>query len=199
MDFFGLPLLTAPGDVMTPRAATEQLVAEALKRIGDRPARVVDVGTGSGAIAVALATAAPRADVCATDASRAAVALARANVRLHGLGDRVKVLHGDLLEPVRGPIDFVVANLPYVPLAEAGAHPDLVGEPPSAVFAPGDGLEPYRRLLAACAERLPDDAAVVIQLHRAVLAATRSELPTLRERIETASPSRRLVPQLAAA
>ena len=198
MEFFRLPLLTAPGQVMTPRAATEVLVAEALERIGDRPARVVDVGTGSGAIAVAVATAAPRAEVWATDTSRAAVALARANVRLHGLGERVTVLHGDLLDPVPGPLDLVVANLPYVPIADAHAYPDLAGEPESAVFAAGDGLEPYRRLLAACRERLDDDAAVVIQLHRAVLAATLAELPVLEERVERYAPPH-LVPRLIAA
>jgi release factor glutamine methyltransferase len=197
--FFGLPLLTARGNVMTPRAATEQLVAAALARIGERPARVVDVGTGSGAIAVAIASAAPGAEVWATDTSRCAVALARANVRRHGLGDRVAVYHGDLLEPVPDPIDAVVANLPYLPLADAGRYPDLANEPEAAVFGPGDGLESYRRLLAACSDRLEDDAAVVIQLHRSVLAATGAELPALRARLERYAPRHDFVPRLAAA
>jgi release factor glutamine methyltransferase len=174
--FYRLPLLTARGHVMTPRAASEQLVVEALKRIGGRAARVVDVGTGSGAIAVAIATAAPSADVWATDTSRHAVALARANARRHGVGDRVSVIHGDLIEGVPDPIDLVVANLPYLALAEAARFPELAEEPEHAVFAPGDGLGPYRRLLAACAERLDDNAVVVIQLHRLPLAATGAEL-----------------------
>jgi release factor glutamine methyltransferase len=197
--FFGLPLLTASGNVMTPRAATEQLVAAALECVGDRPARVVDVGTGSGAIAVAIASAAPAVDVWATDTSRCAVALARANVCRHGLGDRVTVCRGDLLEPVPDPIDLVVANLPYLPLADASRYPDLAGEPEAAVFGPGDGLEPYRRLLAACGDRLDDDAAVVIQLHRSVLAATGAELPALRARIERYAPRHGFVPLPAAA
>lgn len=197
--FFGLPLLTARGDVMTPRAATEQLVAAALERVGERPARVVDVGTGSGAIAVAIASAAPAVDVWATDTSRCAVALARANACRHGLGDRVTVRHGDLIEPVPDAIDLVVANLPYLPLADASRYPDLAVEPEAAVFGPGDGLEPYRRLLAACADRLDDEAAVVIQLHRSVLAATGAELPALRARLESFAPQPSLVPQLAAA
>lgn len=88
VSFNGLSLRTAPGRVMTPRPATEQLVAAALERLGERPARVVDVGTGSGALAIAIAAAAPRAEVWATDTSRCAVALARANVRRHGLQDR---------------------------------------------------------------------------------------------------------------
>jgi release factor glutamine methyltransferase len=187
--FFGLPLLTARGTVMTPRAATEQLVAAAVQRIGDRPARVVDVGTGSGAIAVAIASAAPASHVWATDTSRYAVALARANVRRHGLRNRVTVRRGDLIEPVPDPIDLVVANLPYLPIEDAVRYPDLADEPEDAVFAAGDGLEPYRRLLSACGDRLADDAAILIQLHRSALGATAAELPALRVRLEAYAPS----------
>jgi HemK-like putative methylase len=189
VSFNGLSLVRHPGRVMTPRKASEQLVAEALARIGTGPARVVDVGTGSGAIAVAIATAAPQVEVVATDTSRCAVALARANVRRHRLGDRIIVCHGDLLDPVSGPIDLVVANLPYLAAADAARHPDLAGEPAAAVFASGDGLEPYRRLLSGCAERLEGDAAVIIQLHRRVLTATRGELFGLRARLEPFAPA----------
>jgi len=180
---------------MTPRKASEQLVATTLRVLGprSRPARVVDVGTGSGAIAVGIAAAAPNVEVIATDTSRCAVALARVNIYRHGLSDRVTVCHGDLLEPVDGPIDLVVANLPYLPVAEADRYPDLAEEPAGAVFAGGDGLDPYRRLLAACADRLDDDAAVIIQLHRRVLAGT--DLAALRAGVERFAP----VPSLAAA
>ena len=91
---------------------------------------------------------------------------------------------GDLIDPVPGLIDVVVANLPYLPAADAGLFPDLAGEPASAVFAPGDGLGPYRSLLAACAERLDDDGVVIIQLHREVLEATAVELPGLQASLE---------------
>jgi release factor glutamine methyltransferase len=164
---------------MVPRPASEQLVAAALRSVGDRPARVVDVGTGSGALAIAIASAAPNALVWATDTSPDAVEAALANVQRHGLADRVEVRHGDLLEPVPGAIDLVVANLPYLPSSEAPLHPELADEPADAVFAPGDGLGPYRRLLAACARRLGPDGAVAIQLHRRTLAASRAELPSL--------------------
>jgi release factor glutamine methyltransferase len=184
ISFNGLSFATRPGRVMTPRRASEQLVAAALDHVGSSEARVADVGTGAGAIAVAIAAAAPNVRVFATDTSRCAVVLAHANVRRHGLSDRVTVCHGDLLDPVPGSIDLVVANLPYLPAADAGRYPDLADEPPDAVFASGDGLEPYRRLLSACAERLDDEAAVVIQLHRRVLAATGAELPALRRRLE---------------
>lgn len=177
--FNGLSLETRPGRVMTPRPASEQLVAAALERIGPGPARVVDVGTGTGAVAIAVAEAAPNARVFATDTSPWAVELARANARRHGVADRVTVYRGDLLDPVPGPIDVVVANLPYLPAAHAFLHPDLAGEPASAVFAAGDGLGPYRRLLSTCAERLDDDARVIIQVHRQVLEAAGAELEDL--------------------
>jgi HemK-like putative methylase len=106
--FSGLSLDASPGRVMTPRPATEQLVAAAVNFVRSRPTRVADVGTGTGAIAVAIAEAAPAARVYTTDTSPYAVELARANVERHGLGDRVTVRHGDLLDPVPGPIDLVV-------------------------------------------------------------------------------------------
>ena len=186
--FNGLSLATRPGRVMTPRRTSEGVVGAALARIGSREARVVDVGTGNGAIAIAIAHGAPNARVVATDTSPCAVALAQANVRRHGLADRVTVCRGDLLDPVEGPIDLVVANLPYLPAAEAILRPELAGEPAEAVFAPGDGLGPYRRLLDACAERL-DDGAVIIQLHRRVLAADVAELATLLAHLQQAAPA----------
>jgi hypothetical protein len=88
--FHGLELLTAPGEVMTPRPTTEALVDRALELVGNARVRVADVGTGSGAIAVALAARAPRAEIWATDTSPAAVALARANAERHGVADRVE-------------------------------------------------------------------------------------------------------------
>ena len=138
--FDGLPLMTAPGRVMTPRPASQRLVRAAARIVGDRPALVADVGTGSGAIAVSLAVALPRAHVIATDTSADAVALARENARLLGLSDRVSIATGDLREGVTTPLDLIVANLPYLPLDEASADPRLAAEPADAVFAPGDGL-----------------------------------------------------------
>jgi release factor glutamine methyltransferase len=178
--FNGLALATAPGRVMTPRAASEQLVAAACARLAGRPARVADVGTGSGAIAVAIANVCPNVEVWATDISRSAVALARANVRRHGLEAHVFVRHGDLLTPVPGPVDLIIANLPYLAASTAARHPDLASEPTAAVFAAGDGLEPYRRLVDAAASRLTEGGGMLLQLDRRVVAAERGELPMLR-------------------
>jgi release factor glutamine methyltransferase len=169
---------------MTPRPASEQLVAAAAARVGGRRARIADVGTGSGAIAIALATVCPRAEVWATDASHCAVALARENVRRHGLEGRVVVRRGDLLGPVPGLFDVVVANLPYIASSSAADHPELEREPFAAVFAAGDGLEPYRRLVDTAPARLADDGVLLLQLHRRVVAAGRAELPALRAALD---------------
>lgn len=164
---------------MTPRATSEQLVAAARAHIGDGGSRVVDVGTGSGAFAIAIAKACPHAEVWATDTNADAVLLARANVGRHRLGDRVSVRHGDLLAPVDGRFDVIAANLPYMPAAAAADYPELEAEPFDAVFAAGDGLEPYRRLVEAAVTRLTDSGVVLLQLDRRPVVARGSELPAL--------------------
>jgi release factor glutamine methyltransferase len=184
--FYDLPLLTAPGQVFTPRATTERLVDEALERIDGVPMRVADVGPGTGAVAIALAVNRPDIEVWATDTSPAAVELARRNVKLHGVEDRVHVVQGDLLEPLTEPVDLVVANLPY--LSEQDRDPRYDDEPPEAVYAPGDGLDPYRQLLNACRDgKLETGGTLLIQFHRDALAANCWELEDLRERLEAAA------------
>lgn len=172
--FYGLQLLTRPGAVMTPRAATEQLVDAALEEIGTRPLRVADVGTGSGAIAVTLAHLAPQIELWASDASPEAVALARENARLHGVCGRINLVHGDMLEDIPVDLDLIVANLPY--LAPADGYE---GEPREAVFSTGDGLDHYRRLFVAADRHLVREGLLLIQLHRRVHAARREDLPLL--------------------
>jgi release factor glutamine methyltransferase len=189
--FYGLELVTCAGLVMTPRPASEKLVSAAIALVGDQPPRVVDVGTGSGAIAIAIAAAVPRAEVFATDTSAAAVALARLNVGRVGLSSRVKVLRGNLLDPISGYVDLIVANLPYLPIRQAARRPELANEPPQAVFAAGDGLGPYRRLIAASRRRMSEEGTLIIQFHGDVLTATRETLDilssTLSERARAAN------------
>jgi release factor glutamine methyltransferase len=183
VDFHGLSLATAPGRVMTPRPTSEKLVDVAVALIGSRPARVVDVGTGSGAIAIAIATELPQVEVLATDTSPAAVALARLNVVRLSVSNRVSVRRGDLLEPVSGLVDMIVSNLPYLPISDAAQHKELANEPSEAVYAPGDGLDLYRRLIDASCQQLTGEGALVIQLHGDVLTARRDELQKLATRI----------------
>lgn len=183
VDFHGLSLVTAPGRVMTPRPASEELVDVAIALIGNRPARVGDVGTGSGAIAVAIATALPQVEVLATDTSPAAVDLARLNAARLSVSDRVSVYQGDLLEPVCGSLDLIVSNLPYLPIRDAIYRKELANEPTEAVFSPGDGLDLYRRLITASRRQLTEKGALVIQLHGAVVTARRDELDELGTRL----------------
>ena len=137
--------------VLVPRPETELLVEVGLEL--PRGARVVDVGTGSGAVALALAHERPDLSLVGTDVSEDALAVARANAERLGL--RVAFVLGDLLDGVEGAVDAVLANPPYV--AEGAALPPEVArhEPAQALFAGPDGLAVLRRLIPAAAQRAP--------------------------------------------
>jgi release factor glutamine methyltransferase len=183
--FCDLPLETAPGRVFTPRRATERLVQAALHRIDGVPMRIADVGTGSGAIAVALATQRPEVEVWATDTNADAVELARANAERLGVAERVHVLQGDLLDPILEPVDLIVANLPYLPDSQHDVRYD--DEPDDAIYAPGDGLDTYRRLLDACRDgKLKTGGTVVLQYDGEPYEADCWQLEDLRARLEHA-------------
>ena len=162
---------------MTPRSTSVVLVDCVLRHIGGDESVVVDVGTGSGAIAIAVARSAPNAKVWATDVSPEAIALARRNAIRCGV--EVRVHRGQLLDPVPGRIDVVVANLPYLPFSERALHLDLEEEPCAAVFASGDGLGSYRRLLAASTTRLAAGGLLAVQLRGELFAAEVHELGRL--------------------
>jgi release factor glutamine methyltransferase len=185
--FGGLELVTSPL-VMTPRETSTGLVVCATRHLEDRPGVVVDVGTGSGAIALAVAEAAPHAAVWATDVSSAAVELARLNARRAGLHERVTVRHGNLLDPFPGTADVIVANLPYLPIAERRSHPELVSEPVSAVFAEGDGLGLISRFVAAARRRLTPDGLLALQVRGRIHAALRPELHVLEHLLAAPQP-----------
>jgi release factor glutamine methyltransferase len=184
--FGGLELATSPF-VMTPRETSTALVACATNHLGGEPGVVVDVGTGSGAIALAIAKAAPRASVWATDTSPAAVELARLNAQRAGLGGRIAVRRGNLLDPFPGRADVIVANLPYLPLSERNIHPELESEPVSAVYAEGDGLGLVRRLVASARRRLMPDGLLALQVRGRIHAAPMHELHLLEQLLAPAA------------
>ena len=179
VEFDGLSLESLPGVVMTPRATSVALVDRVVEHVGSSAAVVADVGTGSGALAIAIAIARAAGEVWATDVDPHAVGLARANAIRAGLSHRVHVRLGDLLDPLPRSIDVIAANLPYIPWHESALHPDLSASQPPAVFADGDGLAFYRRLLEAAAERLTPGGLLVVQLRGHMLAASAEEISLL--------------------
>ena len=171
-DFRGLRLRVTP-DVLIPRPETEGLVEWALELLNASSSNgsplLADIGTGSGAIACALAAACPDARVVATDISPAALAVAEGNVRALGLGGRVRVIAGDLLEPLAAEpaaLNMIVANAPYLP---SGILPSLprevfAFEPRQALDGGPDGMEVIRRLLTAAPAALRPGGRLVLEI-----------------------------------
>jgi len=140
--------LAVDSRVLIPRPETELLVELALEM---RPKRVVDVGTGSGAIALAVANEVPDAEVTATDTSPAALEVARANAQRLGLAERVRFVEGTLPDEAPG-FDLILANLPYVPERDwPSLQPEVTQyEPREALLAGPDGLDAYRAFIPKC-------------------------------------------------
>jgi release factor glutamine methyltransferase len=156
--FFGLEM-TVSRSVLIPRPETELLVEKAIAvaEAADVPAPLIaDIGTGCGAIAIALAVKMPRARLYATDISRSALDVAELNCREHGVQDRVGLLEGDLAKPLPGPVHMIVANLPYVTDDELpGLAPEVSAFEPRLALAGGpDGLRLIERLMSQAHERL---------------------------------------------
>jgi len=144
-------------NVLIPRSPLGELLREACVPWVEPAAvkRVLDIGTGSGCIAIAAAHAFPGACVEATDVSMPALAVARRNVDAHGLQERVTLYRADLFPPDSAPYDLILANPPYVPLAERAALPaEYLHEPALALFAADEGLALVKRILRAAARKL---------------------------------------------
>lgn len=168
VEFFGLELEVGPA-VLIPRPETEGLVEAALERLPHaEPVRVADVGTGSGAIALAVAARLPKAEVLATDVATDALTIARRNAERHTLTRRMRFLESDLLRaaPAVERFDAVLANLPYVPDGDRSTlHPEVrEWEPARALFAGEDGLDLYRRLVPQAKERLVPGGVLLIEI-----------------------------------
>jgi release factor glutamine methyltransferase len=168
-EFRGLRIAVTP-DVLIPRPETEGLVERALELLADRPgALVADIGTGSGAIACALAAARPDLEVLAVDQSLGALAVASDNVRGLGLGSRVRLLAGDLLDPLAslsGSLDMIVANPPYIPSEVIPTLPAEVErfEPHLALDGGPDGMRVLRRIISQAGRCLRPGAWLVMEI-----------------------------------
>ena len=162
-------------DVLIPRPDTETLVENAVQTLNrqmvlDVP-RVLDLCTGSGCVAAAIAKHVKTAVVVATDISEKAVDVARKNVERLGLAARVEVRHGDLFDPIRDmvdpmPFDVIVANPPYIPSAQIAALDRSVREyePTTALDGGPDGLDLHRRILAQAPERLTRNGRIFLEI-----------------------------------
>jgi release factor glutamine methyltransferase len=173
-EFYGRAFRVTP-DVLIPRPESEAIVDEALRLLagpaepaGPAGPVILDIGTGSGCLAITLALECPHARVFATDTSRVALEVARENARALGAGrdDLVTFLEASLAPPGLPPVDLIVSNPPYVPEADrASLAPDVRDyEPAAALFAGIDGLDVIRALLPAAARALAPGGRLVMEI-----------------------------------
>ena len=170
-EFCGLEFTVNPA-VLIPRPETQLLVEYVTQRIRpDRPATIVDVCTGSGCIAVAIARVRPHARVIATDLSCSSLNVARQNASRHGVGERIVWLEGDLLGPLaalelEGQVDVIVSNPPYIPEADwATLQPEVrLFEPRGALVAGPQGTELHERLLQESGRYLSPGGALIMEI-----------------------------------
>jgi len=169
-EFWGLDLLVSPA-VLIPRPETEHVVETVLELVKElKPVatlKLVDVGTGSGAIALALASELPRADIHACDISHDALEMARLNAARLGLEQRINFRKSDLLSAYAGEkFDFVVSNPPYVGESEMDKVQKQVREfePKIAVFSGEEGMDIYRRLIPEAREALKPGGMLVVEI-----------------------------------
>jgi release factor glutamine methyltransferase len=164
-EFYGLTFHVTR-DVLIPRPETEHLVEKTVEQGAHfHGPRIVDIGTGSGAIAVALAHKLSRASITAIDLSAPALAVARRNAKQNDVS--IRFLEGDLLAPVAGEhFDFIVSNPPYVPTVDRASLSVEVRdyEPAMALFAGDDGLEVYRNLIPAAFDALVPGGFLLLEI-----------------------------------
>ncbi len=167
-EFYSMELTVRPG-CLIPRPETEMLVQHAIEFLRTREGQqsVLDLCTGSGCVATAIAHNFKNADITATDLSQAALDIATENIAKHRLTERITLQQGDLLAPVSsGPFDLIVSNPPYVSEAEYEALDKNVKdyEPREALLAGPKGLDMYERLLGSMEPHLKPNAAVMLEI-----------------------------------
>ena len=182
-EFYGLLLQVTP-TVLIPRPETEDLIEAVLKHLrADAPHKIADIGTGSGAIAIALAVSLPLAEITALDISTEALSVAAVNAREHQVASRIQFLHSDLLSAVvheAGTFDAVVSNPPYVPEADRDTlHPQVRDhEPAIALFSGETGMDIYRRLIPQAHNALKPSGLLALEIGHGQREAIASLLQT---------------------
>jgi len=160
-EFYGLDFYVDPS-VLIPRPESELLVEKALELAQNHTApTIAEIGTGCGAIAVSLALNLPQAKVYATDISSPALKVALSNCQKHGVANRIRLLQGDMLDPLPEPVDIIVTNLPYVKESEINAEGF---EPSLALNGGSDGLEKIRRLCLQLSNKLYPTGCLLLEI-----------------------------------
>jgi len=169
-NFMGLDIAVTR-DVLVPRPETEELVAEAQRRLGllGRPNPVIlEIGTGTGCVAIVLAKSIPGSMVYATEISPAALALAVKNAEAHGVSRSIRFLNEDLFKPANkaaGWADLVVSNPPYIPSGEiSGLEPEVLKEPHLALDGGKDGLDAIRAIVANAPRHIKKDGFLLLEI-----------------------------------
>jgi release factor glutamine methyltransferase len=170
-EFWGLDFTVTP-DVLIPRPETELIIESSLKAAsGAASPLIVDLCTGSGCIAVCLAKELPSSRILATDSSEKALDVARENARKHQVSDRIRLLHGDLFEPleeldIHGKVDIMVSNPPYVPVGLLSTlQPEVKDhEPEMALVAGPEGTEIHQRIISAAPDYLRDHGSLIMEM-----------------------------------
>jgi release factor glutamine methyltransferase len=164
-EFWGLDFEVGP-DVLIPRPETEFIIEETLAIAGkDGHPLIVDVGTGSGCIAISLAREIAGARIIATDLSRHALGVAKRNAERHGVGERITFLETSFLDGIEEQVDIIVSNPPYVPsVSQPGLTPEVRDyEPAVALFGGEDGLEGLRSVLEGAKAKLAPGGSLVME------------------------------------
>lgn len=187
-EFYGLDFFVDE-QVLIPRPETELLIEQALVVAKARDIKsIADIGTGSGAISVILASYLTTSTIYATDSSAEAIAVARLNSRHHNVENNIIFLIGDLSAPLPEPVDLIIANLPYIQSSEL-AEPSIRFEPRIALDGGPDGLDQIRRFIPQAGYKLNTGGSVLMEIgqgqSQAVISLIRDNYPEAKIKIFT--------------
>jgi len=163
-EFYGIDFNINP-NVLIPRPETELLVEKAISLAQSHAiSSIADIGTGCGAVAISLAVNLPGVTIYATDISAPALEVARCNCRKHGVADRIVFLEGDTLKPLPGPVDLIIANLPYVGEPDLRRGGPLSYEPALALNGGKDGLDMIRTLCRQAGRKISNRGLILLEI-----------------------------------